>query len=356
MRLSALAENLGGRLLGDGDIEVFAVKTLEEAGERDLSFLTNHKYAEKAMKTGAACILTDEKFAAHNAHELPCACIALENPYLAFAQSLLLLHPPKSYPSGVSEHAVVHPEAEVGEGVSVLPGAVVGRARLGRETRIMPQAYIDDDVQIGAECIIGPGCVLMAGTRLGDRVILNPGVILGGDGFGFAPVGQQNVKVPQVGGIQVGDDVEMGANTCVDRGAVSDTRVGRGTKIDNLVQLAHGVQVGEDAVIIAQVGVAGSTKVGNRAVLAGQVGVVGHIEIGDDARVAAQAGVHRSVPEKAAMSGSPAIPHKLYLRGASHYRRFDEYVKRIKEAEKKIASLEARLAELTPAKELEGES
>ena len=227
-----------------------------------------------------------------------------------------------------------------------MPFAFVGRAQIGPAARIMPFAFVDDNVRVGEGSVVGPGCVLMVGTTLGARVVLNPGVILGGDGFGFAPHGVANVKVPQIGGVCVGDDVEMGANTCVDRGAVSDTRIGNGTKIDNLVQLGHGVRVGEHAVIVAQVGVAGSTQIGDRAVLAGQVGIVGHVRIGDDVRIGAKSGVHRSIPDQAAYSGTPAIPHADFLKRNAHFNRLGRYVDRLKAQEAKSELLQEEVRTL----------
>lgn len=356
MLLRDLCEQLGGRLIGDGDIEVHRVRTLSDAAEGDLGFLTNAKYQAQAYATHASCILVDEGFAAEHAHELPCAVIALENPYLALAQALGLLHPRPDYGDGVSPDAWVSDDAILGDGVRVMPMAYVGRASLGDGCLVMPGAFIDDDVRLGANVRVGPGCVLMHGTVLGDNVFLNPGVVLGGDGFGFAPDGAQNIKVPQVGGVRVAADVELGANTCVDRGAVSDTEVGAGTKVDNLVQIAHGAKVGENVVLVAQVGIAGSTEIGDGAVLAGQVGVVGHIKVGKNARIGAKSGVTRSIPDQAAVSGYPALPHATFLKSSAHIRRLDGYVRRIKQAENTISELTARLEALEAARQTGGAS
>ena len=347
MLLRELNEALGGRLLGDGDLEVHRIKTLDEAEAGDLSFLTNPKYAPAARTCKATCILVTEAFAAHHAHELPCAVIALENPYLAFAQVLNIFHPPKTRPAGVSDRAYVHPEAQLGEGVSVMPMAYVGKCRVGAGTLIFPFAYLDDEVDVGENCSIGAGCALMPGTRLADRVILNPGVVLGGEGFGFAPSGAANVKVPQVGGVRIESDVEIGANACADRGAIKDTVVGTGTKIDNLVQLGHGVQLGAHNVLVAQVGVAGSTVTGQGVVVAGQSGIGGHLKIGDNVRIGAKSAVTRSVEENQAVTGSPQMPHMDYLRNSNHIKKLDAYVKRLRAAEKEIQFLRTEIEKHT---------
>ncbi|MBL92762.1 MAG: UDP-3-O-(3-hydroxymyristoyl)glucosamine N-acyltransferase [Myxococcales bacterium] len=345
MRLSDLAKELEGRLLGDGDLEVHAIKTLDEAKAGDLSFLTNPKYAAAAKDCQATCILVTEAFAAHHAHEMPCAVLALENPYLAFAKVLNLFHPAKKREVAISERAFVHPQAKIGEGVTIMPMAYVGEATIGPGSVIFPFAFIDDDVAVGERCSIGAGSALMPGTVLGDGVVLNPGVILGGEGFGFAPDGSANVKVPQVGGVQIGDGVEMGANACADRGAIKDTVVGQGTKIDNLVQLGHGVHLGKNNVLVAQVGVAGSTVTGDGVVVAGQSGIAGHLKIGDNVRIGAKSAVTGNVRDNQAVTGSPHMPHMDYLRSSNHIKKLDSYAKRLRAAEKQIAALQQQIQE-----------
>lgn len=343
LTLGELAQRLSAQLIGDPDVTVSAVRSLDDAGPSDLSFIAHPREAKRAHATNAGALLLPLDVAAERAHEMPCSVLAADEPYRALREALALLHPAPPRPVGVDERALVHEEAELGEGVYVGPFAIIGRSRIGRGSFVGPLCFVDDDVTLGEGCHLGPGCVLMRGTRLGDRVQLQPGAVVGADGFGYAPEGQGNVKVPQVGGVTLADDVELGANTCVDRGALSDTRVGRGTKIDNLVQVAHGVVIGEDAVVVAQVGLAGGARIGDRVVFGGQSGCTPFITVGDDARIGARGGVTRDMPARAAWSGVPAYPHADWLKTSVRIRDLDGMYRRLAEAEERIAALEERL-------------
>ncbi len=339
MRLGELAERLGAELRGDPGVEVRGVAPLDRAGADEVSFLSNPKYAPLLATTGAAAVIVAPGV------EVPGrAALVTENPYLAFARAVALLHPQELPRRGVEPGAWIHPSARLGPDVTALSGCYVDEeAEVGDRTVLFPGAYVGRGARIGRDCVLYPNAVVREGCVLGDRVILQPGAVVGSDGYGYARDGSRHVKIPQVGIVVLEDDVEVGANTTIDRAALGETRIRRGTKIDNLVQIGHNVEVGEDCLIVAQVGVSGSTRVGNRVVLAGQVGLVGHIKIGDGAMVGAQSGVTGDVPAGAAVTGSPALPHREFLRIQPVVRRLPELRQKVRQLERRLAELEARL-------------
>lgn len=355
MKLSELASAIGARLLGDGDLEVRRVRAVDEAGEGDLGFVGAPRELKAAFTTAATAILVGEDFAAEHAHELSCAVLVAEPASRALARAVEALHPLPSRPAGVDERAVVHGAARFGSEPSVGPLAVIGRASFGARATIGPLAVIGDDVEAGDDCTVGPGAILLSGTRLGHRVTIGPGSIVGDEGFVYAPDDAEddsgrNVVVRHVAGAVLGDDVEVGANACIDRGALRDTRVGAGTKIDNLTQVGHDVIVGAHAVIVAQVGIAGDARIGDRAVLAGQVGVGDRKVVGNDVRVGGQSGVTRDVPDGAAVSGTPAIPHLQWLKAMARLKDLDALERRVRALEARLAGeLDAPTAPADPA-------
>ena len=325
MKLQALAHAIGARLLGDGDLQVTRVRAVDEAGDGDLGFAAAARELKDAFVTKATAVLVDEAFAAEHAHELPCATLAASPASLALAKAIDLLHPVTSSPSSSLVHSTAF---------------VASTARLGPGTRVNAMAVVCEDVRVGAGCVIGAGAVLVAGVTLGDRVRVGPGCVVGDEGFVYAPADDagaaENVVVRHVASVVLEDDVELGANVCVDRGALRDTRVGRGTKVDNLVQIGHDVVIGENAVIIAQVGIAGDARIGDGAVLAGQAGVKERVTIGKRARIGGQAGVTKSVPDGAAVSGMPAIPHMTWLRAMSRLQHLEALEKRVRALEQAL--------------------
>ena len=346
LTLKELAVVTGATLIGDPTLVIRGARAPADAVAGDLTFVASAAQRRALRTTGASVVLLAMSEAAEHAHELPCAVLCHDDPHIALVDALNALFQTPKPTSGIDHRTVLHPETELGDDVTVGPFSVIGASRVGDRTSIGPFVYIDDDVDIANDVVIGAHAVLLRGTVVGARTQLQPGVVLGADGFGYAAQGTSNVKVPQVGGVVVGEDVEFGANTCVDRGGLSDTNIGRGTKVDNLVQIGHGVTVGEDVVLIAQVGIGGDTRVGDRALLAGQVGVAHHLDIGDDARVGAQGGVTRNVPAAAAVSGYPALAHGDWLRAMVRVRHLDGMAKRLEAAEAAVETLRAEVLAL----------
>ena len=332
MRLAELAELLRCPVRGDGSVEVSRLRPIGDAGPGDLTFLANPRYASELATTRASAVIVAPDVAT------PLPSVLSPNPYLTFAQALGILHPTQRPAGGVHPTACVDPSAELGADVSVGPFAVVGpRVSVGARTAIRAHAVISEDVTIGADCLLHAGAHVREGCRLGDRVVIQNGAVIGSDGFGFAKddAGRYH-KVPQVGITVIEDDVEIQANTTVDRAALGETRIGRGTKIDNLVQVAHSVTVGEDSILCAQVGISGSTKIGKRVTLAGQVGVVGHLEIGDGAIATAQSGIAHAVPAGGLVSGYPAIENRGWLRSVAVFAKLPELLRRLRAIELRL--------------------
>ncbi len=309
-RLREIAEHVGGTLMGDADVVISDVRGIDEADEGDLTFIANPKYKDRLEKTRASAILVSPGVTSPGKN-----LIVTDDPYSALAMSLTLLYPDEVTPAGISDEAFIQPDAEIGEGVTLYPVVYIGRrARIGRGVILYPGVFVGDDAAVGADSILHPNVVVYRGCSIGKRVILHAGVVVGADGFGFANPGADNRKVPQVGIVQIDDDVEVGANTTIDRGTLGKTWIQKGVKIDNLVQIAHNVVIGEKSIIVAQVGISGSTKLGKSVILAGQVGVAGHITIGDNVMVGGQSGVHENVPPDQIVSGTPHMPHFAWLR------------------------------------------
>ncbi|MHB8122723.1 MAG: UDP-3-O-(3-hydroxymyristoyl)glucosamine N-acyltransferase [Desulfuromonadaceae bacterium] len=334
-----LADYLGGVVRGDGETLISGLAPLETAGPEAVTFLANPRYAAKVAETSAGAVLM-----APGGESYGRTVIEISNPYLGFAKLLTLFYTTPHEAVGVLPAANVSETATVGEGVSIYPGACVGRnVVIGDRTVIHSGAVLYDDAVVGDDCTIHANAVVRERCRIGKRCVIQPGAIIGSDGFGYAPDGSGYYRIPQIGIVVLDDDVEIGANSCIDRAAIEVTRIRRGTKLDNLVQIAHNCQIGEDCMIVSQVGVSGSTKIGNHVTLAGQVGVAGHLTIGDNVLVGAQSGVPSSLPANAAYSGTPTMPHKDWLKSAMVVPRLPEMKKTISALEKRVAELEAKL-------------
>lgn len=320
MPLRDLVEKLGATLPegADGAQLISDVRPLGEADPGQISFLDNRKYLAQLAGTRASACLVAPAFAAR----VPAGTVAVvtPQPYRAFAQALALFYPDALYPKtalSAPGDPLVHPTARIEEGARIEAGAIVGReAQVGRGTVIAAGAVLGYRVCVGRDSYIGPGASL-TNTLVGDRVVIHAGVRLGQDGFGFAMGPKGHLKVPQIGRVLIQDDVEIGANSCVDRGALNDTIIGQGTKIDNLVQIGHNAVLGRNCVIVAQVGISGSTELGDFVVMGGQAGVVGHVKIGPGAQIAGASHVKDDVPPGARMGGTPAVPLRDFARQAA---------------------------------------
>jgi UDP-3-O-[3-hydroxymyristoyl] glucosamine N-acyltransferase len=323
-------------VIGDRTIRVSGVRPLDTAEAEHLSFYHNRRYLDAARTSRAGALLVADPAPFPGRALLVCP-----DPYAALGELVTLFHPPVRPPAGVHESAVVHPSAAVGAGVSVGPCAVVGeRATIGDGAVVGPCCVLGAESAIGDGTILHPNVVIEPGCRIGARCILHAGVVVGSDGFGFATVGGEHRKVPQVGIVVVEDDVELGANVCIDRAALGETRIGRGTKVDNLVQIAHNVRIGEHSLIVSQVGISGSTRLGHHVVMAGQSGAAGHLDIGDGAVVAARGAVMHDTPAGAMVAGTPTRPLREHQRAMANLYRLDELRRRLKAVEDRLASLQ----------------
>lgn len=330
LTLADLAAEIDGRVAGDGDRRIAGVQTLEAAGPEHLSFVTHPRYRSQAESSRAGALLVGEDWQGDTGHDL----LVAREPSWALARILEKFHPRPRPRPGVHPTAVVGAGCSVGTDVAIGPYTVVGEG-----TVIGDRAVLEAGVVVGRDCGVGeetwihPRVVLYDRTRIGARCILHAGAVLGSDGYGFATHEGRHVKVPQIGRVVVEDDVEVGANTTIDRAMLTETRIGAGTKIDNLVQVGHNVTVGEHSMLVAQTGVAGSTRLGRYVALGGQAGVVGHIELGDGVQVAAASAVLQSVPAGETMAGYPARPVAQWRREQALTRRLEELWRRLRRLE-----------------------
>jgi len=334
--LHELATFLSGRVAGDGDVLIERVRGIDEAGKGDLTFVANPRYRKKLKTTVASAILVSPGTEAAGKNLL-----LVEDPYIAFGKALTLFYPEDHGPAQRSPQAFIDKTAVVSEEAVIYPGVYVGpKARIDCGAVLYPGVYIGPEAAIGEQSVLYPGVKIYRKCLIGKRVILHAGVVVGADGFGFAKPGRENVKIPQAGIVQIDDDVEVGANTTIDRATLGRTWIQRGVKIDNLVQVAHNVIIGEYSVIVAQVGISGSTTLGKGVIIGGQAGLVGHIEIGDHVMVGAQSGIHKDIAPGQIVMGSPQRPHRDFLRIEACVSRLPEMRQALTALKKKMADLE----------------
>jgi len=339
-KLSELAEFVGGALIGDGEIEISGVASIDEARAGEITFIANPKYLRKLGETEASAVIVSEEV---RISDKPLICAA--NPHLAFIKILTLFFSRPYKPSGIDPEARVSPSARLGKDLSIYPHVFIGdRCRIEDRVTLYPGVFVGEDSVIGEDSVLHSNVSVYSGSVIGKRVLLHSGVVIGTDGFGFVKDGKRNVKIPQIGRVVIEDDVEVGSNSTIDRAALGETIIRRGVKIDNLVQVAHNVKIGEDSIIVAQVGIAGSTKIGKNVILAGQAGVNDHIEIGDNVRVGGQSGVFHDLPSDQDFLGTPAIPRGEWLRAVMLFQKLPEMKKTLLRMEKRLKEIEKTLS------------
>jgi len=340
LKLRDIAERLACRLEGDGEVDIQRVAGIEQAGPGDLTFFANPKYTAALRETRASAVILGDA-----APAAACAMLRSAQPYLSFAHAVALFAPPARPAAGIHATSVVAPGVQIGDGAAIGPLVVIDRdVTIGRNVTLYPLVSIGRGTTIGDDCVIHAQVSIRERVAIGHRVVVQDGAVIGADGYGFAKRADgTHEKMPQVGGVVIEDDVEIGANTAIDRPAVGETRIAAGTKIDNLVQVAHGVTIGRNVLLAAQVGIAGSTRIEDDVVLAGQVGVAGHITLGKGVIATAQTGIPNSVDAGTLVSGYPAIPNREWLKASAVFRKLPELRKTIAALEERLAALEARL-------------
>jgi UDP-3-O-[3-hydroxymyristoyl] glucosamine N-acyltransferase len=344
--LGEIADRVGGTVRGDAARKVAGIRPLTEAGPEDLSFVAHPKYRRAAAASRAAGLLASdrESLPGHN-------LILVANPYAALAGVIGLFFPPSDRQTGISPRAEIGEGVRLGENVAIGPFAVVGRgSTVADGAWLMPGAVVGEEVTVGSGCVLHPGVVVYARSILGARVVIHAGTVVGSDGFGYAEEGGSRTKIPQVGNVVIEDDVEIGACAAIDRATFGSTVIGRGSKIDNLVQVAHNVVIGENCVLVAQSGIAGSARIGRGVILAGQAGVAGHLSLGDGSIVGAKSAALQDLPEKSFVLGIPATDHREWKRGQAALRRLPDLLRRVARLERVLGALGSPRAGAAPGR------
>lgn len=338
--LKELAKRFGASTRGDAELRVEGIESLRQARSGQLSFVTGPRHREEALACAASALIVPPAL-----DDLDRPLLVHPSPYLLFARIAQLFQEPLRLNDGIHPTAHVSEEAEIGAGVRIGPLAHVGAgSRIGTGSSICGTAYIGNDVGIGCDCVIHAGVVILDRCLIGDRVVIHSGTVIGSDGFGYTPDEEgRHIKIPQSGIVQIDDDVEIGSNTTVDRATFDRTWIQRGTKIDNLVQVAHNVVIGEHCILVGQVGISGSSRLGRHVILAGQVGLADHVEIGDGTRIGAKSGVAHSIKGGQDVIGIPAMPKKQFFKTIMHLQRLSQYRDEIKDLQSRVQELENKL-------------
>lgn len=332
-----IAELLEGEIEGDPGETVNRLSKIEEGEPGSLSFLANPQYTPYIYKTKASIVIVNKDFEAEK--PVDSTLVRVSDAYASFARLLDMYNSLRHNHQGIDDHVALADSAEIAEGVYVGAFTYVGEnVEIGENTKIYPGCYIGDNVKIGADCLIFSGTKVMADCQIGNNVTLHGGVVVGGDGFGFAPNSGTYNKVAQIGNVIIEDNVEIGSNCSIDRATLGHTIIRKGAKLDNLIQVAHNVEIGENTVIAAQTGIAGSTRIGKNCMIGGQVGIIGHLNIGDNVKIAAQSGIGSDVKDNEIVQGSPAFEVGDYKRSYVYFRRLSKMAAEIDELKKKITN------------------
>jgi UDP-3-O-[3-hydroxymyristoyl] glucosamine N-acyltransferase len=333
-----IAEILNGKLEGNPDVKVSSISKIEEGKAGSLSFLANPKYTEFIYSTEASVVLVNDSFSPEK--EIKATLIKVKDAYQAFAVLLDFYNQNKSNKSGISPTAVIEQNAVIGENLYIGANVYIGfNSKIGKNSKIYPNVYIADHVEIGEDTTIFSGVNIYTDCKIGNACTLHSGVVIGCDGFGFAPVNNETFKkIPQIGNVIIEDHVEIGANTTIDRATIGSTTIRKGVKLDNLIQVAHNVEIGENTVIASQTGISGSTKIGKNCMIGGQVGFAGHLHIGDNVKIGAQSGVSKNLETGSVMQGTPAIPYRSFYRNVALLQELPKMFKKLTEVENSLKS------------------
>ncbi len=345
--LQELSEHVGGTVIGDPSIKIRGVMAIDDAQEGYITFISNDKYIKKINTTKASAIIVSPKLKAQNLflpQKTERNLLVCNNPYLAFAKLVqLLMHKQPAYTKGIDSSARIDKSAVIGQDVSINPYVTIGKnTRIGSRVVLYPCVYIGDDCDIGDDSVLHPNTVIYHETVIGKRVTIHSNTVIGSSGFGYAPDGQSYFRIPQVGVTIIEDDVDIGANTTVNRAVMGETIIRKGTKIDSQVVISHNVEIGENSLIVSHVGIAGSAKIGRHVTLAGGSGVVGHVQVGDNVTVGGYSGVINDIPNNETYLGAPALPIKRMRRCYVIFEKLPELKEYIKTLEKRIKQLEER--------------
>jgi UDP-3-O-[3-hydroxymyristoyl] glucosamine N-acyltransferase len=341
MKIKEIAEIIDGKIIGDENVVITGISGIKEAKEGDLTFIANKKYKNLLYTTKASAIIVGPDIN----NSVNATLIQVENPSIAFAKIMSIVGPePIKFHPGIHPTAIIGENVSLGKDVSIQPYSIIeDYVKIGNRTVIGAGVYIGHYTEIGEDCLIYPQVVIRERIKIGNRVIIHPGTVIGGDGFGFATVKGVHHKIPQIGTVEIGNDVEIGSNVTIDRARFDKTYIGNGVKIDNLVQIAHNVYIGDNTIVVAQVGISGSTVIGKNVIIAGQAGIIGHITIGDNAVIGGKAGVTKNVPPNTHVTGFPAREKWEDMRFQAYIRKMPELIEKIKNLEEKIKQLEEEI-------------